>query len=91
MLRKSVLIIIFYSSIDGTVHNEDKTTKHGDKELIEEEQYFTLSYESDIPKWLEQCREKVADKPLIREGISHYINLIKHSTNQAISKEMEKD
>ena len=31
------------------------------------------------------------DKPLIREGISHYINLIKHLTNQTMSKEMEKD
>lgn len=82
---------LFYLSLDGTVHDEDKTAKHGDKELIEEEHYFTLSYESDILKWLEQCREKVADKPLIREGISHYINLIKHLTNQTISKEMEKD
>lgn len=82
---------LFYLSLDGTVHDEDKTAKHDNKELIEEEHYFTLSYESDILKWLEQCREKVVDKPLIREGISHYINLIKHLTNQTISKEMEKD
>lgn len=82
---------LFYLSLDGTVHNEDKTAKHDNKELIEEEHYFTISYESDILKWLEQCREKVVDKPLIREGISHYINLIKHLTNQTISKEMEKD
>lgn len=82
---------LFYLSLDGTVHDEDKTAKHDNKELIEEEHYFTISYESDILKWLEQCREKVVDKPLIREGISHYINLIKHLTNQSISKEMEKD
>ena len=82
---------LFYLSLDGTVHDEDKTAKHDNKELIEEEHYFTISYESDILKWLEQCREKVVDKPLIREGISHYINLIKHLTNQTISKEMEKD
>lgn len=82
---------LFYLSLDGTVHDEDKTAKHDNKELIEEEHYFTISYESDILKWLEQCREKVVNKPLIREGISHYINLIKHLTNQTISKEMEKD
>ena len=82
---------LFYLSLDGTVHDEDKTAKYDNKELIEEEHYFTISYESDILKWLEQCREKVVDKPLIREGISHYINLIKHLTNQTMSKEMEKD
>ena len=82
---------LFYLSLDGTVHDEDKTAKHDNKELIEEEHYFTISYESDILKWLELCREKVVDKPLIREGISHYINLIKHLTNQTMSKEMEKD
>lgn len=82
---------LFYLSLDGTVHDEDKTAKHDNKELIEEEHYFTISYESDILKWLEQCREKVVNKPLIREGISHYINLIKHLTNQTISKEMEKN
>lgn len=82
---------LFYLSLDGTVHDKDKTAKHDNKELIEEEHYFTISYESDILKWLELCREKVVDKPLIREGISHYINLIKHLTNQTISKEMEKD
>lgn len=82
---------LFYLSLDGTVHDEDKTAKHDNKELIEEEHYFTISYESNILKWLELCREKVVDKPLIREGISHYINLIKHLTNQTISKEMEKE
>ena len=82
---------LFYLSLDGTIHDENKTAKHDNKELIEEEHYFTISYESDILKWLEQCREKVVNKPLIREGISHYINLIKHLTNQTISKEMEKD
>lgn len=82
---------LFYLSLDGTIHDENKTAKHGNKKLIEEEHYFTISYENDILKWLELCREKVVDKPLIREGISHYINLIKHLTNQNISKEMEKD
>lgn len=44
---------LFYLSLDGTVHDEDKTAKHDNKELIEEEHYFTISYESDILKWLE--------------------------------------
>lgn len=82
---------LFYLSLDGMVHNEDKTARYGDKELKENKHYFTLSYENDILRWLEQCREKVADKPLIRESISHYINLIKHLTNQTISKDMKEE
>lgn len=82
---------LFYLSLDGMVHNEDKTARYGDKELRENEHYFILSYENDILRWLEQCREKVVDKPLIREGISHYINLIKHLTNQTISKDMKEE
>lgn len=82
---------LFYLSLDGIVHDEYKTAKCGDKELKEGVNYFTLSYENDILKWLELCRQKVANKPLIRESISHYINLIKFLTNQTLSKDMEKE
>lgn len=80
---------LFYLSLDGIVHNEEKTLKDSDIHLYKDKDFYSISYESDILGWLEDCREKTADKPLIREGISHYINLIKYLTNQTINKEME--
>lgn len=82
---------LFYLSLDGIVHNEEKTLKDSDIHLYKDKDFYSISYESDILGWLEDCREKTADKPLIREGISHYINLIKYLTNQTINKEMEKE
>jgi hypothetical protein len=48
---------------------------------------YCISYKTDILKWLESCQEEVPDKPLIREGIKHYINLIKILTNQTMDME----
>lgn len=82
---------LFYLSLDGIVHNEAKTATSENISLKEKKDYHTISYSKDILEWLEKCREKVVNKPLIREGISHYINLIKYLTNQTLSKEMEQD
>ena len=79
---------LLYLSLDGEVHNEEKT---GKGKLMKDKDYRTISYESDVLEWLWQCREVVADKPLIREGISHYINLIKYLTRQTLNKDMEND
>ena len=84
---------LIYLSLFGDVHDENKTTgndKHTEK-LILGEQYFTLSYEKDILEWLEMCRNEVSGKPMIREAINHYINLIKHLTNQTMNSEMKKE
>lgn len=78
---------LLYLSLDGEVQDEKKTAKA----LRRNEHYRTISYETDILKWLEQCREKATDKPLVREGIGHYLNLIKQLTHQTLSKEMEKE
>ena len=77
--------ILLYLSLDGEIHNEAKTAST----LIRNKHYYTISYEKDIIEWLERCREKATNKPLIREGISHYINLIKYLTHQTLNKEME--
>lgn len=84
---------LIYLSLFGDVHDEDKTTgndKHTEK-LILGDDYFTLSYEKDILQWLEKCRNEVSDKSMIREAINHYINLIKHLTNQTINSGMKKE
>ena len=78
---------LLYLSLDGEVHDEEKTASG----LERGEHYHTISYGRDILEWLGRCREKAADKPLIREGISHYANLIKYLTGQTLSEDMEKD
>lgn len=53
--------------------------------------YLPISYEVEILDWLNECIKETYDKPLLREGIKHYINLIKILTNQTFTKEMEQE
>lgn len=75
---------LFYLTLYGYMPDEKKSCNYDKKQisLKEGNDYFLLSYHYDILNWLEHCREKAATKPLLREGISHYINLIKYLTNQ---------
>lgn len=75
---------LFYLTLHGYIPDEKKSCNYDKKQisLKEGNDYFLLSYHYDILNWLEHCREKAATKPLLREGISHYINLIKYLTNQ---------
>jgi hypothetical protein len=78
---------LLYLTLDGTIPDEDYSCIDqitGYKLEIGED-YDLLSYAFDIKKWLEACREKAISNPLLREGISHYLNLIKHLTNQTMN------
>lgn len=44
--------------------------------------YRCISYRSDIIGWLRQCARLSFDKPLVRETINQYIDLIQQLTNQ---------
>ena len=44
--------------------------------------YQCISYKNEISKWLEECARISFDRPLVRETIIQYINLIKQLTNQ---------
>lgn len=50
-----------------------------------------LSYKFDIIEWLTECKQLAVDFPLVREAISHYINLIKQLTNISSMDEMNKE
>jgi hypothetical protein len=50
-----------------------------------------LSYRKDILEWLELCQKEVFNKPLIRETLEQYKNLLKILTHQTRSKEMSKE
>jgi len=84
---------LFYLTLEGDMPDEEiscSDSKNGIK-LEEGVDYFILSYRNDIKNWLEVCREKATNKPLLREGISHYINLIKHMTNQSLNTNMNEE
>lgn len=86
---------LIYLSLFGDVHDEDKTTGNdkNKKQLVQGVNYHILSYEKDILQWLEKCRSKdeVSGRPMIREAINHYINLVKYLTNQTMHSEMKKE
>ena len=50
-----------------------------------------ISYADHIKDWLEECREKATNHPILRETITQYIYLIKYLTNQTTNKNMEKE
>lgn len=50
--------------------------------------YECLSYADSIIEWLEDCQKLAYSKPLLRETIAQYINLIKDLTNQNANSKM---
>ena len=77
---------LIYLNLDGR-----KATEASARNLVAGADYYCISYKEHILKWMETCLEKSASKPLLREGIAHYIELIKYLTNQTSSKKMSKD
>lgn len=77
---------IIYLTLDGK--DADESSKGDLKEGIHYKRY---SYKNDILNWLELCRKEVAIYPIVREAITHYINLIKHLTNQTLNKAMQEE
>lgn len=80
---------LLYLSLDGSVHNEEITAHHNDFSISTNKDFYTISYAHHIWNWLHLCREKSNNIPLLREGISHYINLIGLLTNKDEKKMAE--
>lgn len=53
-------------------------------------EYTCVSYEKDILKWLTECSRIAVQKPLVRETIIQYTNLIKQLTSQDM-EEVDKE
>jgi len=83
---------LFYLTLKGSgaslfsIENKQKNIK-----LEVNKDYELKSYKNNILPWLEECQREAVSMPLLREGIAHYINLIKYLTNQSISKAMIKE
>ena len=77
---------IFYLNLDGSDPSEYSC--HG---LKIDEDFKVISYKDDILTWLENCKKESVSLPLLREGITHYMNLIKHLTGQSNNTTMDKE
>ncbi|MDR3266147.1 MAG: PD-(D/E)XK nuclease family protein [Tannerella sp.] len=78
---------LLYLTLEGKDASDDSAQdKNGDTA-----KYIRISYEDDIIKWLETCRKESVTFPILREGITHYINLIKLLTNQSTNKAMKEE
>jgi hypothetical protein len=77
---------IIYLTLEGKSPSENSK---GD--MKEEEHFRCSSYKHDILHWLELCRKEVAIYPIVREAITHYINLIKYLTNQTQNRNMQEE
>ena len=53
--------------------------------------YLPISYKEELLTWLNQCIKETYDKPLLREGIKHYINLIKQLSKQTMDVNLEEE
>jgi len=66
----------------------DKPSKNSHGSLKIDEHFKLISYKNDIIDWLINCRKEAVELPLLREGITHYINLIKILTGQSANNKM---
>ena len=60
------------------------------KESAEGVTYQCISYRTTILKWLDKCMQLSVQRPLIRETLIQYSNLIKELTNQTM-EDLNKD
>ena len=73
---------LFYLNLLGTDPSKQSIG------TLKSEDYTIISYKEHIISWLETCRKEAVELPLLREGISHYINLVKTLVGQSRNKAM---
>lgn len=72
---------LLYLTLDGHLPADDSC-----QGLEEGKDYFCISYGDEITKWLKQCLVAALDKPLIRETLQQYINILNQLTNNIMDK-----
>ena len=77
-------IDIYYLTLDQHEPSEESVSTSGKfPELPEKVQ--CISYGSEIIEWLEKCAKESYAKPILRESINQYINLLQRMTNNESS------
>jgi hypothetical protein len=84
-----------YRKGNNTVLYLTLTRKEPDKKsygnLEVDKDFYLLSYQEDILKWLAVCRQEAIDLPILRETIHQYEILIKQFTGKLTSDEMNRE
>ncbi len=75
--------LVFYLTLYGkSPSNESLEKKDSSEKVKVSDDFFLLSYQTDVINWLEKCQKEAADYPIIRETIKQYLILIKKLTGQ---------
>jgi hypothetical protein len=77
---------LLYLTLNGT-----EPANFSTHTLEKETDFQCISYRNNIVNWLEKCKKEAVSKPMVRETISQYINLIKRLTNQTTNNKMSKE
>ena len=64
---------ILYLTLDGGSPSEESIGK----QMEDGKDFYSVSYAQDITNWLQQCIAVAVNKPLVRETLFQYLNLIK--------------
>ena len=73
---------ILYLTLDG---GSPSDISKGEK-MAEGKDYYSISYARDITNWLHRCIAIAVSKPLVRETLVQYLNLINQLTNQTMEQ-----
>lgn len=80
-----------YKLLYLTLYGTEASAYSTNGELQSNKDYGLISYSNDILKWLAFCKEKAVERPLVRETITQYINLIKELTCQDMESTQQKN
>lgn len=84
--KQDVSAPIIYLTLNGNLPSFDSKGH-----LILYKDFICVSYTENIRNWLEQCIKEMANKPIVRETLNQYLNLVKQLTNQNTNSKMEND
>ena len=73
---------ILYLTLDGGCPSDESKGE----QMEEGKDFYSISYASDITNWLQHCIAVAVNKPLVRETLFQYLNLIKQLTNQTMEQ-----
>lgn len=76
---------LLYLTLDG---HKPSASSIDNKEL---DKLHLISYRKEILEWLKDCVKQAYNKPLIRETINQYIQLLKKLTNMTMDEQYLKD
>lgn len=76
---------IIYLTLDGKSPSKDSLQD------IPPDSILNISYQTEILKWLEECKTISKDHNILRESLAQYIYLIRHLTHKTPNLDMENE